>query len=80
MQHADTRIFKKSMASAIKMHPLNKEPNNREMLLKTHSNGGKLLLYQTPFTIFVDDLAEGKTNMAKNSGLVNNNGDKAERQ
>lgn len=81
MQHADTCIFKKSMPYTIKMQQTKNPIIKRcQQLLKNHNNGGKLPLYQTPFTIFVDDLAEGKTSTAKDSGLVNNTADEAERQ
>lgn len=50
-----------------------------QQLLRTHNHGGRLPLYQTPFISFVDDLAKGKTSSAKDSGLVNNTADKAER-
>lgn len=66
------------------MHPLNtqrvQKSGDCQELLKTHNHGGKLPLYQTPFTIFVVDLAEGKISTAKDSGLVNNTAAKAERQ
>lgn len=84
MQHADTCIFKKINA----MHYQNasvkqtKNPIIRryQQLLKNHNLGGKLPLYQTPFSIFTNDLAEDKTSTAKNSELVNNTADKAERE